>query len=557
MPQFWKNFATIGLILSLGFLIFFPRLDSLPYRGEEPRRVVSSFEMLQSNNWFVPTIQNQVFLSRPPLQNWVIALTGELRGSFDHLTGRLPSAICTLLTALLIYYYCLANLSMLTALLASLCFLTMPQVIQLGRTAETELMFTFLLSGSFLLWHRGELKQWPKSLKWGIAYLFLAGANLAKGINQAPLYFAAIIGLYLLINRQIRELFTLAHLFGLLVFCSLVGFWQWGFVHHVGAQTGWLMHAGDVGLRFQHFALKNYLQHWLNFPLELLAVMLPWSILIFAYLNREFWQKCIPDTARPIVIFCLSAIAITFFSVWFPPGAATRYYLPMYPCFAILAAIVLNTAVAPIANLHSGALTWIRLGPFLAKIGVLVIPLCGVLNFLWAYSNIQIIIPPQPLFNAGMFLVGTLLIGLGSYWGLRLDSAKRVYMPVIFYSLFAALTINLLYTDTRLKQYNDVENQLIAGLQKVPKDYPLMSIGQVPFDFLYYYMLHTGKTIPLVTYEQLINQPHGLWLYFFAHQVIPIPPLAEKLAEIETGRFKKEYSQTPVDKTFIVKLFLL
>jgi glycosyltransferase involved in cell wall biosynthesis len=194
-PKF-QTYLHLSLILALGLLIFLPKLHVLPFRGEEPRRVVCAFEMLQSGNWFVPTVQKELFLSRPPLQNWVIAATGFLRGTFDHLTGRLPTLFSILLTTLLIYYYCISALSRRTALLAALFFLTFPQVLQLGLTAETELLFTFLLTGSFLLWHCGDLRKWNEYLKWGCAYAFLGLATLTKGINQAPLYFAAIIGIY-------------------------------------------------------------------------------------------------------------------------------------------------------------------------------------------------------------------------------------------------------------------------------------------------------------------------------------------------------------------------
>lgn len=279
------------MILILGLAIYLPRLGTLPFRGEEPRRVISSFEMVESKNWFVPTIQHQVFLSRPPMQNWIIALTGLVRGSFDHLTGRLPSIFCALLTALLIYFYSSAFLSRSSSFLASLFFLTMPQILQLGRTAETELMFTLFLSGSFLLWHLGEMKNWPNYLKWGLAYILLAFATLTKGINQAPVYFAAIIAVNLMYTGRLKSFFNLGQLFGLILFFLIVGFWQWGFIHHVGAKTGWLMHAGDVTLRFENSGLRQYFVHALIFPFELVAVMLPWSIFLLPYVNRSFWSE--------------------------------------------------------------------------------------------------------------------------------------------------------------------------------------------------------------------------------------------------------------------------
>lgn len=547
MTNNYKTLIHILIIFFASALIFLPRLDSLPYRGEEPRRVVSSYELLQSGNWFVPTIQQEVFLSRPPLQNWVIAATGMIRGNFDHLTGRLPSVLCVLLTALLIYYYSLSSLSRGTALLASLFFLTMPQVIQLGRTAETELMFTLFLSGSFLLWHRGEMKNWPNTLKWTVAYFLLACATLTKGINQAPVYFAAIIGINLLINRRLHTLLSAGHLLGLSLFCLIVGFWQWGFVHYVGAKTGWLMHMGDVAMRFNDNGIKKYITHGITFPFELFAVMLPWSILLPVCLKPSFWQQRMPAQAKPVAIFCLGAIAITILSVWIPPGAQTRYYMPLFPCFAILAAIVAETVCRPAESKSR----W-QLPDLFIKVLLILIPLAGLLNMTWSAFDIHWIVPPEPLANALIYLTGTLILSAFLVIILRKKSPEKLYLSVMCYTLFAALTISLVYTDTRKIIYNDAEPKVVAGLKMLPANTNLVSIGPIAFDFLYYYMLHTGKTIPIIPYDTFISDQNA-WNYVCTDAKIKLPQHWQTLMEMEVGRYKKEYTKRQIEKVIIAK----
>ncbi|MBA3536597.1 MAG: glycosyltransferase family 39 protein [Tatlockia sp.] len=548
MTRSFENFSCILIIFFVGLLSFLPRLDSLPFRGEEPRRVISSFEMLESKNWFVPTIQHQVFLSRPPMQNWIIALTGMARGHFDHLSGRLPSIICALLIALLIYYYCIATLSRGTAFLASLFFLTMPQVLQLGRTAETEMMFTLFLSASFLLWHRGVMQKWPHYLNWGLAYFLLACATLTKGINQAPVYFAAIIGVNLLYTGRIKSLLTFGQLFGLTLFFLLVGLWQWGFIHYVGAKTGWLMHAGDVTLRFENSGLQQYFEHGIIFPFELSAVMLPWSIFLPVYASRSFWSDLLPSKVKPVVIFCLSAIAITILSVWIPPGARTRYYMPLFPCFAILAAIAaeaISQANCEIRNVLAK-----RLCNILMRTWQTAIPLAGIINFMLTVLDFKILQPSEPILHAFLYLVGTLLLGLGLFMIQRMQARKKFYPSVICYALFAALTINFIYTDSRKAKYNDVETQLLAGLKPIPTNTKLVSLGPIAYEVLYYYLLHKGETIPIVSYETLVANKN----YFFQNAADGFSFPRQVLSVIEINRFKKEYSQEPVTKVFIAKL---
>lgn len=384
-------------------------------------------------------------------------------------------------------------------------------------------------------------------MQWGLAYFLLACATLTKGINQAPVYFAAIIGANLLYTRGLKSLFNLGHLFGLTLFLLIVGLWQWGFIHYVGAKTGWLMHAGDVGLRFENSGLTQYFVHGLIFPFELFAVILPWSLFLLVYASSSFRSELISSKTKPVVNFCLIAIAITILSVWIPPGARTRYYMPLFPCFAILAAIVaeaLNQPESKIAKVFG-----FRLSPIFIRSCLIIIPLAGLINFLLTLLDFKFLQPSEPILHAFLYLIGTLALGLGLFLMQRLKPTEKFYPAVICYALFAALTINLIYTDSRKAKYNDVNSQLLAGLKQLPNDAKLVSLGPIAYEVLYYYLLNKGETIAIVPYESL--KP-GAYLLQNASDELKIP--REVVAEIEINRFKKEYSHEPVKKAIIVKL---
>lgn len=89
-------------LIILVFGIYGTRLTTLTIRGEEPRRAGVAKEMLATGEWFVPRLQGQPFLTRPPLQNWSIALCTKLT-SDDRLAMRLPSALAIMLTTLLVF----------------------------------------------------------------------------------------------------------------------------------------------------------------------------------------------------------------------------------------------------------------------------------------------------------------------------------------------------------------------------------------------------------------------------------------------------------------------
>ena len=67
-------------------------------------------------------------------------------------------------------------------------FLTMTLVMEFGRSAETEAVFSLFVAASMLLWHWGWVKKWPDWQMWSVGYACTALGMLTKGL-QAPLYF--------------------------------------------------------------------------------------------------------------------------------------------------------------------------------------------------------------------------------------------------------------------------------------------------------------------------------------------------------------------------------
>src|SRR5262249_18579312 len=161
--------------------------DVLP-SGEEPRRGQVAREMINSGDWIVPRQQGEPFLSRPPVQNWAIALVALARGGVDFIAIRLPSVIALLLTTALIYAFGRTFLSRLGALWAAAAYPTMGLVLQFGWLGETESLYTLVVAGSLIAWRWADVKQKPL-VGWCLGYGLAAVGMLTKG-PQAPVYFA-------------------------------------------------------------------------------------------------------------------------------------------------------------------------------------------------------------------------------------------------------------------------------------------------------------------------------------------------------------------------------
>ena len=330
----------LGWLLILVLALYATRLTDLSIRGEESRRGRIAWEMIHGGDWLVPRVQGLPRLSRPPMQYWVVACVGELRGRVDAVAVRLPSVCATLLTVMLIYAYGRCWMSRTGAFAAGAMYATFAQVLQLGRLGETEALFTLLLSAALLTWHMGVLLRWNQWILWPVAYSLAAAATLTKG-PQAPVYFVGGIGLFLLLTRDWRWVISWSHAAGISLLVAIVGAWQIPFSMALGQQKVSYVYLSEVAKRFENTHWATIVSHITLFPFEIVVgCLFPWSLLLLAYGYSGFRHRI--QSARLPLIYLAGCIAIAFPSVWIPPEARTRYFMPLFPCFALLCGYVIE-----------------------------------------------------------------------------------------------------------------------------------------------------------------------------------------------------------------------
>lgn len=364
----WSRFfeRELGLLIILVLGLYATRLTDLTIRGEESRRGRIAWEMVHSGDWLIPRVQGLPRLSRPPLQYWTIALLGELRGAVDAVAVRLPSVISTLLTVLLIYGYGRCWMSRIGALASAASYATFAQVLQLGRLGETEAIFTFLLSAALLTWHAGVLLRWNPWVLWSAAYVLMAAATLTKG-PQAPAYFTGGIGMYLLLSRNWRIAVSWSHAAGVALFLALVGAWQIPFSQALGNEKVSYVYLSEVAKRFEDTQWSTIMSHLTLFPFEVvIGCLFPWSLLLLAYARRDFRVQL--TAVRLPVLYLVGCIAVAFPTVWIPPEARARYFMPLFPCFALLCGYVVECWATASNTAYRGYFEFARSRPRLAVI---------------------------------------------------------------------------------------------------------------------------------------------------------------------------------------------
>jgi 4-amino-4-deoxy-L-arabinose transferase-like glycosyltransferase len=173
-PQ--RSIIFLGLVLLLAGNWILPLTDR-----DETRFAEASREMLERGDLVVPWFNGAWRFDKPILIYWCQAASYTFLGVNDF-AARLPSALFTTATALLLVRWGRTRMDIRTGFLAGAIFLTALHVAIIGRvaTADMALVFFFTLAA----WSGWELTRPQNDARkswWGIFYVALGLGFLAKG----------------------------------------------------------------------------------------------------------------------------------------------------------------------------------------------------------------------------------------------------------------------------------------------------------------------------------------------------------------------------------------
>ena len=97
-----KLFVVALLLLPLALLV---HLGRMVFIDDEAIRSLVAQEMLWSGNFVSPTMHGDPYLNKPPLWNWVLALSFWLHGVTSEWAARLPTVLGLLGFAATTYYF--------------------------------------------------------------------------------------------------------------------------------------------------------------------------------------------------------------------------------------------------------------------------------------------------------------------------------------------------------------------------------------------------------------------------------------------------------------------
>jgi hypothetical protein len=145
-----KFFLTFSVLL-LSAVTGSWTLSERPLNNHECFVSVTSREMLENNDWIMPTFNGEPRLQKTPLSYWLVAGLAKITGKVDEFTTRLPSAVFAVCSAVAILYFVNHWLSFRTAVLSAAVWATSLGYIRYSHNARPEMVITFFIVLCFLI----------------------------------------------------------------------------------------------------------------------------------------------------------------------------------------------------------------------------------------------------------------------------------------------------------------------------------------------------------------------------------------------------------------------
>ena len=335
-------YRDIAIILLVAVFIYLPFLGSLEWSGNESLRVIVSKEILETNNWIITTLHGQPYFVKPPLFNWLIASCGKLFGTINEWTSRLPSAVAMFFTGLVVYFLSGQALSRDGRFFAALMTLSMTGLIKKARTAEIDSLFIFFVTIALLIWIYGYTKKYRPIVTWSIPLAILGIGFFTKGPHAVTFFYFTVFS-FLLIRKDLRYFFSIAHLGGLIIMLSLVAAYVLAVLQHLSWQEYAKIWVHQFTSRAESKESYGFVTHLLDFPVDAVLSFMPWILLIVpAFVSKKFKGMFRELFRNDLIFFSLVMAVANFPLYWLLPNAYVRYYLPAGPFIAIILAGVVE-----------------------------------------------------------------------------------------------------------------------------------------------------------------------------------------------------------------------
>jgi 4-amino-4-deoxy-L-arabinose transferase-like glycosyltransferase len=323
----------VGLLVA-ALILFTLNLGGLPLRDWDEGTVAQvareiSLHPIGSPAWLYPTLGGEPYLNKPPLIHWLIALAYR-SGGVNEWTARLPGAILTALSVPLLYSVGREIFPQrVTAIFASLTYLTMLPMVRHGRLAMLDgAVVSFFV---FTIWCAlRSRRNWRYCLGVGVGLGLIC---FTKGLLGLLLGAIALLFLFWDTPRLLTHWYLWV---GMMIGMSPVVSWyiaQWWHYGRFFTQTAIVTQS----LNRIWQGIENHAQPPWYYLLEIVKYSFPWLL----FLPQGFgfaWTNSNISYSKLIVVW----LSVYFLAISVMTTKLPWYVLPIYPAFALAVGVQLT-----------------------------------------------------------------------------------------------------------------------------------------------------------------------------------------------------------------------
>lgn len=329
-----RRYALVAILASSAFAFIFG-LGRLGFLGpDEPRYAEVAREMFAGGDYISTRLCGCLWFEKPVLLYWMSAISYRLFG-VNEFAARLPSAMAAIATVALLFCALRRLASPRVAVCGSLVLATSGIFIAYARVAVPDMILTAAMTAALLAGFLAtKTKGRARLIYTVLAFIFMALGVLAKGLVGVVLVLA-ILGVYLLITRQLGSFRWRDCLIGFVVFVAVAGTWY----VPVTVRHGWaFIDEFFIRHHFQRFTSNEFghPQPVYFFLLVAIAGTAPWVFFLIPAAARLWSLR--PRTEDRDSLLALAwvwvAVPLIFFSL--SESKLPGYILPISPALAVI-----------------------------------------------------------------------------------------------------------------------------------------------------------------------------------------------------------------------------
>ncbi|NBY03745.1 MAG: glycosyltransferase family 39 protein [Planctomycetes bacterium] len=439
-----KSWLLMVLVLCFFGMLFFLQLGGRALWSEELRWAQIPREMLQTKEYFLPTINGNTYYDKPLASYWLVIFSSWCTGTMDELACRLPSAISGMISVLFTMLIALRLYDQKTAIYSGIILGTSYSFVFFSRHASTDIenIAGILIALYLFLAYQKKPQGW-----WVLAFwITMALTSLTKGLLgfALPLLVAGVYSI-----AQNRKMILSASKPSLIVVnCFKANAWLFQWRTLIALPIAILVYLAPFLISLVWFGngeglsmvwrenirrFYNPVNHigpiYLYFGV-IFTLLAPWSLLLPAALVQAFSNPKGGDKDKQSDLFALVYFISMFVFFTLASSRRSYYLLPVLPGAALLIASMLAMEYSKL-NKWSGILfktaSYLLLGVVAAML-ILLVPAKNILPNPW---NTLPQLPHGLIF--GLMIGTTLALGC---WAIRRKEMNAWFVCNAWFAAF-------------------------------------------------------------------------------------------------------------------------